>query len=412
MLLCAWEIVCALAYAGSRGLLGRSILKNLKESTLLTFFDVATSFGLVSGVHYTYNEQKGTITFYNGSVIYLKDLFAYPSDPNFDSLGSTEFTYAGIDEANQVTAKAKAVVKTRLRYRLDDFGLIPKLFLSCNPAKNWVYSDFYLPSKRGTLASGRAFVQSLVTDNPHISPAYVEELRTTPDRALKERLLFGNWEYDDDPNALFDMESLTDMFSNPVARTGEKCIVCDVARLGRDKTIYSIWDGLVEIERIRLAKTLTTEIVGDLEGLRTKHGIPTSRVLVDEGGVGGGVVDQGGYKGFVSGAAPLQRPEDARRTFKVNYSNLRSQCAYTLAEYVRTNRIRIECDDGDVRQAIVGDLEQIKSKDPDRDNRLKIVGKDEMKEHLGRSPDDGDVVMMRMYFELQPARPGFLVMEV
>lgn len=118
-LICSWEILCCLQYAGVRGLLGRAVLKSLKESTLLTFFDVAARWNLKAGIHFRFNQQDNIITFWNGSTIYLKDLFAYPSDPNFDSLGSTEYTFAGIDEANQVTHKAKEVVKSRLRYKLD-----------------------------------------------------------------------------------------------------------------------------------------------------------------------------------------------------------------------------------------------------------------------------------------------------
>jgi hypothetical protein len=43
---------------------------------------------------------------------------------------------------------------------------------------------------------------------------------------------------------------------------------------------------------------------------------------------------------------------------------------------------------------------QIKQKDMDKDGKLKIVGKDEVREALGRSPDAGDTFLMRMWFEL------------
>ncbi|MEO6783565.1 MAG: hypothetical protein ABI196_22180 [Bradyrhizobium sp.] len=36
----------------------------------------------------------------------------------------------------------------------------------------------------------------------------------------------------------------------------------------------------------------------------------------------------------------------------------------------------------------------------DQDGKLKIVGKEEVKEALGRSPDTADTFVMRMYFEL------------
>ena len=401
-LLCEWEASSAIRYPGSRWLLGRAVLKSLKESTLLTLFEVLSDWQLKPNQHYRYNQQDNTITFWNGSVIYLKDLFAYPSDPNFDSLGSTEFTGAGIDEANQVTAKAKEVVKSRLRYKLDIFGLIPKLLLTCNPAKNWTYSDFYLPWRNGTLPPSRAFVQSLVTDNPHISPHYVESLRNLRDKALKERLYFGNWEYDDDPNALFSIDALNDLFSNPVERGDDNYLTVDVARFGRDKSVLMVWEGLVVTEIQTMDKSATTEVVAGIEGLRLKHGIPASRTLVDEDGVGGGVVDQGGYKGFVGGSSALEDKRHAKFEFKLNYANLRGQCYYTLAEVVQKRLMKIETDDMVVYETIIGDLEQVKAKDPDKDTKLRVIAKDEIKEHLGRSPDYGDCLMMRMFFELDP----------
>jgi len=48
----------------------------------------------------------------------------------------------------------------------------------------------------------------------------------------------------------------------------------------------------------------------------------------------------------------------------------------------------------------VEDFSQIKQKDVETDGKLKIVGKDEVREALGRSPDAGDTFIMRAYFEL------------
>ena len=36
----------------------------------------------------------------------------------------------------------------------------------------------------------------------------------------------------------------------------------------------------------------------------------------------------------------------------------------------------------------------------DKDGKLKIVGKDEVREAIGRSPDTADTFIVRMYFEL------------
>ena len=147
----SYLILMSLQYKGTRYLMGRSKLDALKKTTLNTFFEVCSSWNLKSGEHYTFNGSSNIISFYNGSEIILKDLFLYPSDRNFDSLGSLEITGAFIDEANQITETAKNVVASRLRYKLDENDLIPKLLMSCNPAKNWVYSVYYRPSLDNTI---------------------------------------------------------------------------------------------------------------------------------------------------------------------------------------------------------------------------------------------------------------------
>ena len=173
---CSYLITMCLTYPKTRYLMGRSKLDSLKKTTLNTFFEVCTHWKLKSGEHYTFNGHSNIITFYNGSEIILKDLFLYPSDPNFDNLGSLEITGAFIDEANQITEKAKNIVASRLRYKLDENNLIPKMLMTCNPAKNWVYTEYYRPAKDNKIKPYRKFIQSLVGDNTYISKHYEKQL--------------------------------------------------------------------------------------------------------------------------------------------------------------------------------------------------------------------------------------------
>ena len=108
-------------YPGSRWLLGRAKLKALKETTLNTFFELSSKLGISD--QWTFNSQSNVITFDNGSEIILKDLFHYPSDPNFDSLGSLEITGAFIDECNQIVFKAWQIVTSRCRYKLTEWDV-------------------------------------------------------------------------------------------------------------------------------------------------------------------------------------------------------------------------------------------------------------------------------------------------
>ena len=396
---CLWLLKCCINYPGTRYLMGRAQLKTLKESTLLTFFYVCKQWGLKSGLHYTYNSMGAVIKFWNGSEIYLKDLFMYPSDPEFDELGSTEFTAAFIDEASQITEKAYQIVRSRIRYRLDEFGLIPKTLIATNPTKNFIYADFYKAAKDGQLQPYKKFVQALAKDNQFISQHYIENLNKL-DKISKERLLFGNWEYDDDPSRLFNYEALVQMFTNPFNPTirPRRYLSVDVARFGDDSTVVIMWNNWF-IEKIWASKKQSTlETQNFIEKVRNEYNIPRQSVVVDEDGIGGGIVDNlPGIRGFVNNSSPIEV-----NLKKNNFANLKSQCYFLLADFVNTNQIGITPDVNiDMKKLIIADLEQIKHHNPDKDEKLRVTPKEELKELLRRSPDFGDAIMMRMIFELK-----------
>lgn len=390
----------SLKYDNTRWLLGRAKLKTLKETTLQSFFKVCQMQGVYNGVHYKYNgasskDNPNSIEFYNGSVILLKDLFYYPSDPNFDELGSLEITGAAIDEVNQVNEKAWNIVMSRIRHDVDKNNLIPKIIGTCNPAKNFVYKNFYKPSKDGLLPNNKAFIQALVTDNPDIDRFYIENLMRL-DPVSRARLLDGNWEYDDDPSVMMEYDKIVDLFVNEhVQKTGKRYITVDVARLGKDSSLIRVWDGMVSIHRIEIPKNRLTELVEIIRKLQREYAVPNSNTIADEDGVGGGVVDMLGCKGFVANSRPL--PESGQIK---NYANLRSQCYDKLASAVNANEMRLEDYDKTKRDKVTEELEQIKRKDIDKDGKFAVIAKEIIKQNIGRSPDDADGLMMRMWFEL------------
>jgi len=395
---CLWLIEMCQKYPGTRWLMGRSKLKTLKETTLNTFFELATLLRLKG--QFTYRSTEHIILFKNGSEILLKDLFHYPSDPNFDSLGSLEISGAFIDECNQVAYHAWQIVKSRIRYKLTQYKLTPKMLGSCNPSKNWTYKEFYKPHRDSSLPPYRKFIQSLPTDNPHLHPTYLQSLLRL-DKNSRERLYFGNWEYDDDPATLIDNDSIADYF-NPTHLTpqGLKFMTIDVARKGRDKTVFRIWHGWVCIARESIAKSGLDHVVGRAKILQTRYNIALSNIVADEDGVGGGVVDFLKCKGFVNNSSPLEMLE-GNVYVKPNYDNLKSQCSIKMAEMI-TNKLAGElCDNDAVKQTTAEEMEQVKLKDIDKDGRQGIIAKDRIKELIGRSPDEWDSIMMRYWFALR-----------
>lgn len=394
VLMCYWQMKKRLQYPETRGFLGRNELKNLKMTTLNTFFRVAKMQGLQAGVHFKYHEQKSAIKFYNDSEIILGELKYYPSDPEYQYLGSLEITDAGIDEAGESNEKAYNILQSRCRYMLDEYDLIPKIMLGANPAKNYLYTRFYKPSKDKELPDTRKFVQVLPTENKHLSQKYIDNLNRL-DPFTKERLLHGNWEYEDADSQLMQYNAIVNLFSNFYAATGYTFITADIARHGDDMTVIAVWQGW-RCKVYSMEKKNTAEVSSYIRQLMFEHRCPLSNVVVDEDGVGGGVVDQLGCRGFINNSRPVELGKDEE------YANLKTQCYYKLAEKVNNGLVYIEMLDPIIRSRIITEMEMVRIADPDKNRKKRIMSKAEIKQRIGHSPDYADAFMMRAYFEVQP----------
>lgn len=410
---CVWLLFMCLIYPNTRWFIAREELKRITESTLITFFKVASAYGVMSGIDFKFNGQKNFIQFRNGSRIDLLEIKYLPSDPLFERFGSTEYTGGWIEEGGEIHFAAFEVLKTRIGRHLNDhYGIIAKMFITCNPKKNWLYTTFYLPSIRKTLNKFQKYLVALVQDNPHIDSGYIERLRRTTDKSQKERLLNGNWEYDDDPTALCTYDSIIAIFeNNHIQRTERKRIIADIARFGSDKARIGVFYGWVLVEHVEFAISATTDIQDAILALRIKHSIPTDMCLADEDGIGGGVVDNCKIKGFLNNGKPLPSKETKENELvkpkeeQPNYSNLQAQCIYGLAEIINKHEFYIECELTSLqKEDIATELGWMKTYKVDDERKLRVLPKEKVKENIGRSPDWRDLFMMNYYFELNIPR--------
>jgi phage terminase large subunit len=203
--------------------------------------------------------------------------------------------------------------------------------MTCNPAKNWVYTQYYKPAKEGKQKPHRRFIQSLVDDNQYISKHYKTQLQTL-DELSKQRLLFGNWEYDATNDNLIEYDAILNLF-NQTGIIGEKYISCDVARFGSDRTVIMYWEGL-HIKKIRtMLKSAVNDVVDEVKILQQQYAVRLTNIIVDEDGVGGGVKDYLRCRGFVNNSRAIKGE---------NYQNLKTQCYYKLADMVNTAQVGID----------------------------------------------------------------------
>jgi len=397
-----WIIIMCLKYPGTAWLIGRKELTNLKRTTLLSLFQVVDIMGFKNEDLFTLNSQTNIITFPNGSKIFLMDTAHKPSDPLNTRFGSLELTGAFLDESNENNIGVVQIIKTRLgRMKNKEYKIIPKLLETFNPDKNHVHRRYYKPWKEGKLLPHVTFIPALATDNHYLDENYIEQLRNA-DKITRERLLYGNFDYDDDPTKIFDFDKIQDMFTNNniIPSRHQLYISCDVARMGSDKTVIIVWKHRTVMRVVTMPKNTVPMVVDAINNLANKYKVPRSNIVIDEDGVGGGVVDYlPGCKGFVNNSTAIETLGSKKIH---NYANLKAQCYFKLAEYVNKGEISVYDNiPEEIKELTIEDLEQICQKDPDKDSKVRVETKEEIKEKLGRSPDFSDALMMRMLFEVK-----------
>jgi len=399
----------ALIYPETFYFIARRTLKDLKKFTVPSILEVLENWG-VTNQYYKYNGQGSCYKLHNGSKVYLLDAKYMPSDPLFERFGSMQMTRGWIEEAGEFTESCKNNLQISIgRWNNDKYGLKGKLLQTCNPSKNYLYS-IYKKNQSNTLERHIKFIQALPTDNNMLDSGYLDSLNRILKGAEKERLLKGNWEYDDDPNTLCEYDKIMDLFHNDhiglneigdeIEDKNKQYLTCDIAAYGSDKFIVGRWNNWRLKEVQSFEKSGGALIIGAIKHLQTKHEIPQRNIAFDSDGVGGLIGGKTGFLpravAFVNNGTPL-KPHKGDEVEQ--YQNAQAQCCYKLAEKINSNGIYIDAIlTTNEKEQIIQELETLK-RQPSNDQKLRIVDKKTIKEQIGRSPDWRDMIMMRMAFE-------------
>jgi len=383
----------ALLYPETNYFIARKKLNDLRKYTSASIKQCFEDWGL-GPEYYTFNAQDNYYTLYNGSKVYFIEADFQPSDPDFQRFGSMQMTQGWIEEAGELTEDAKNNLSATVgRWKNEQYGIEGKVLQTCNPAKNYLYREYYKKFKDGTLEPWKKFIQALPTDNKKIDKGYIENLNRIFSKNQRERLLKGNWEYDDDPLTMCEYTNIINIFTNEFVPHGQKYITVDVARFGKDSTIIRVWSGWRVIKRVELNGKNTVEVAKEVRTIATQNMVTMSNVVVDEDGIGGGVVDQlPGCIGFVANSSPLN---------KENFANLKAQCGFKLADVINNNMV-YERAEPKVQEKLTEQLEQLKKIESESVEKKKnIISKDEIKANIGYSPDDLDTYIMRAIFDVR-----------
>ena len=392
-----------LKHPGIRVGLARNELTTLKKTTVITFLELFANWGLLPNEHYSYNSTAGVIKFNNGSEIIFQELRYLPSDPNYTRLGGLLLTFGVIDEAGECEEKAKEIFQTRCgRWKNDEYGVKPLLLMTCNPSRNFLYNDFYLAKKEGTIEKYRAFVSATVYDNPYMSESYIDNLKKTLSFGEVQRLLNGDWEYDGDPSALILLEDIKSMYDlSSIQKRDElkkpvKYISADIA-FTSDACVVMVWEDYNIVEIHKLPKGDNVE--DGIKLIANNAGVNVNKICYDSDGVGKYLMQ------YLKTAKPIIN--NAKPFKNENYRNLKTQLYFKLAEKIADGSIKIH--DSKFRKEIEEELMSVKHKPKETtDSKIEMNSKAEVKRMIGRSPDFSDAMAYRMVFEFAQTRYVFI----
>ncbi len=392
----------ALIYPGTHYFIARKNLNDLRKFTRPSIHEVFNHWG-ISEKYYKFNGQDSFYELYNGSKVFLLDAKYLPSDPQYTRFGSMQMTRGWIEEAGEFEEAAKNNLQASLgRWKNGDYNLTAKLLQTCNPSKNYLYRDYYKLDKDGTIPEWKKFIQALPMDNKMLPKDYIKNLLKILTPNEKERLVKGNWEFDDNEFALFDYEQILNIFQNDfVFKPNEqKYLTCDIAYEGSDLFVIGYWEGMTLIDVWAIDKIDEVLVSKKIHDIRIEKSVPISNVVYDADGLKR-FVRQSAKTGHLMNAKEFHnggKPVKVRGKLE-NFKNLKTQCYFYLAESVKNNELFIKCKE--YRKQIIEELEQINRLPMTDDGKIALERKKDLKERLGRSPDFADMLMMRMLFELK-----------
>lgn len=180
-----------------KGILFRRTFPELEKSLILR----TESDGYYKGTGAEYNRQLRRWRWPSGAIL---DFGYAEHEQDVRKYDTTEYNYVGFDELTSFT-EFQYMYIAFTRARSSDSRLPVIIRSGTNPGNighGWVRARFIEPAPYGTIIRDkktglqRIFIQSLVTDNPHLmkaDPNYVRGLEMLTSEAEKRAKLYGDW---------------------------------------------------------------------------------------------------------------------------------------------------------------------------------------------------------------------------
>jgi hypothetical protein len=176
-------IMCQI-FKGSRWVVIRQDLERIRTTTIPSFRKLSASGKL--------RESPFEYTHPNGSQILFKGE-NYDNDKELLWLSGLEASGFLFEEINECQQQTLEVAFSRAGRWDSNPRPSPIVLATCNPSKGWVKELIYDRHINGTLPPTWIYIQSKVHDNPHLTQAYIDNLKNLP-RYKYEVLVEGNWD--------------------------------------------------------------------------------------------------------------------------------------------------------------------------------------------------------------------------
>lgn len=356
-------------YKNNLGVIFRKEFTDLRDSTVKDFENYT---GL------EVNAQR-EVKLDNGSTIMFRHL------EEMNNIQNINLGWFAIEQAEELeTDDPFFTLFGRLRRK--DVGIQTGFIIANTNGHNWVYKLW----KLGQLKDAELLEAKTYDNRQNLPDSFIDSMEIIKDRKpnLYNRMVMNSWEDDDTVDLVINPQSIRDAVERPlIDRYANRTIItCDPARYGDDETVnYVLQNNQVIFQEIYGQKS-TMETAGKLVILKNKYN--AKLIVVDEIGVGGGIVDrlsELNQKVFgINSARASKYPE--------KYKNLRAEMWSKAGEKFYNNEVSIPKD-----EILIDQLGTVKYKTIESSGKLQIESKEEIKKRLGTSPDRADALVQGLW---------------
>ena len=168
----------------SRWCVVRQDMERLRSTTVASFMRLEPA-GRWRSSLFEYTHPNGSVILFKGE--------NYDNDKELYWMRGLEVNGFLFEEINECTQGALDIAFSRAGRWDCTPRPAPLILATCNPSQNWVKERIYNRYAAGTLPPNWLYLPSRITDNPHLTKAYVKNLENMP-RYRYEVLVNGDWD--------------------------------------------------------------------------------------------------------------------------------------------------------------------------------------------------------------------------